>query len=233
MNMKMIHLLISTMVLFTVKGQSLIGAWEYVSKDNVRSVVIFSEGYQVIAQYDASSGAFIGTNGGSWSLTNDQMTEVIEFDSQNPDRVGSSVSFQIVQTDTTIQIVGSDNVFKRVDDGSPGELSGSWQISGRKRDGEIRKRDTNRPRKTMKMLSGKRFQWIAYNTKTKEFLGTGGGTYTTSNGKYAESIEFFSRDDTRVGATLEFMFSLQEGDWHHSGLSSKGSPIYEMWSIRK
>ena len=82
----------------------------------------------------------------------------------------------------------------------------------------------------MKILSGTRFQWIAYNTETKEFLGTGGGTYTTDNGKYTENIEFFSRDDSRVGASLEFDYEVKDGKWHHKGESSKGDPIYEIWS---
>ena len=84
----------------------------------------------------------------------------------------------------------------------------------------------------MKILSGTRFQWIAYNVETKQFMGTGGGTYTTVDGKYTENIEFFSRDDNRVGASLEFNYKLKEGKWHHSGKSSKGDPMYEVWSRR-
>jgi hypothetical protein len=85
----------------------------------------------------------------------------------------------------------------------------------------------------MKILSGTRFQWIAYNTETKEFKGTGGGTYTTHDGEYTENIKFFSRDDTRVGASLKFNYELVDGHWHHSGLSSKGQPIHEIWSVRE
>ena len=64
-------------------------------------------------------------------------------------------------------------------------------------------------------------------------MGTGGGTYTTVDGKYTENIEFFSRDDSKVNRSLEFTFELIDGAWHHSGLSSKGQPIYEIWSVRK
>ena len=85
----------------------------------------------------------------------------------------------------------------------------------------------------MKILSGSRFQWIAYNTETKEFMGTGGGTYTTTNGEYTENIEFFSRDVSRVGASLSFDYRLVDGKWNHSGLSSKGDPIHEIWSVRE
>jgi hypothetical protein len=99
-------------------------------------------------------------------------------------------------------------------------------------DGTIQKR-TQGARKTMKILSGTRFQWIAYNNETKEFSGTGGGTYTTINGKYTESIEFFSRDNSRVGSKLEFDFSFIDEDWRHRGKSSKGDLIDEIWSKRE
>jgi hypothetical protein len=50
------------------------------------------------------------------------------------------------------------------------------------------------------------------------------------NGKYTENILFFSRDNSRVGAQLTFDGKIEDGNWHHSGLSSKGDPIYEIWS---
>ena len=57
----------------------------------------------------------------------------------------------------TVQIVGRNEVFKRIDDGTPGQLQGAWLMSGRVKNGELQNRDTNRPRKTMKILSGTRF----------------------------------------------------------------------------
>ena len=106
-------------------------------------------------------------------------------------------------------------------------------MSGRIRNGETQSRDITRPRKTMKILSGTRFQWIAYNTETKQFMGTGGWSYITVDGKYTENIEFFSRDDSRVGASLEFDFSFVDDNWHHQGFSSKGDPMHEIWSVRQ
>jgi hypothetical protein len=85
----------------------------------------------------------------------------------------------------------------------------------------------------MKILTGDRIQWIAYNTETKKFFGTGGGNYTAENGKYTENIGFFSRDNSRVGMSLQFDFEVKDGDWHHSGNNSRGEPMYEVWSRRK
>lgn len=232
-----IGLLTGLVLTLTGTTQDIIGAWEATSTtengDKYRIVVIFADGYQASTTYDAVTGKFIKTNGGAWKLDGNAMTEVIEFDTENPERVGTEVSFEVDIADDAIQIVGSDLKFKRIDDGTPGKLQGAWLMSGRVRDGETQLRDTNRPRKTMKILSGTRFQWIAYNTETKEFMGTGGGTYTTSDNEYTENIEFFSRDDSKAGLSLKFNYELIDGDWHHSGFSSNGDPMHEIWSSRE
>lgn len=235
--MKKLFLFAVALISFQINSQSVIGGWEtsYTNDagETIRTVVIFSDGYQVATNFNAKTGAFVDTNGGTWSLDGNTMTETVEFDTRNPDNVGSTVSFEVKIMENEITIVGHEMALKRIDDGSPGDLQGAWLMSGRKRNGEIQTRDTNRPRKTMKILSGTRFQWIAYNTETKQFMGTGGGTYTTIDGKYTENIEFFSRDVTRVGASLGFDYELIDGAWHHSGFSSKGAPLYEIWSLRK
>lgn len=234
---KLIVLLICIFLSFGIKAQSLIGAWEgyHTSEkgEKLKSVVIFSDGYQVITTYDSKTGEFKSTNGGTWKLVGNTMTEKIEFDSNNSERVGTEVSFDVYINDSIMGIVGTKKKLKRIDTGTPGKLQGAWLMSGRIRDGKTQLRDTDRPRKTMKILSGTRFQWIAYNTETKQFMGTGGGTYTTNNGAYTENIKFFSRDDSKVGAGLKFNYSLVDGKWHHSGLSSKGDPIHEIWNVRE
>jgi hypothetical protein len=234
---KIIVLLICTFLSVGIKAQSFIGAWEaYHTSENgekLKSVVIFSDGYQVLTTYDSKTGKFISTKGGTWKLEGDIMTEKVEFDTNNSERVGTEVSFEVFINDSIMGIVGSEMNFKRIDTGVPGKLQGAWLMSGRVRDGKTQLRDTDRPRKTMKILSGTRFQWIAYNTETKQFMGTGGGTYSTVNGEYTEEIEFFSRDDSKAGLSLKFNYNLVDGKWHHKGVSSKGGPMHEIWSVRE
>lgn len=222
---------------FSMYSQGLIGAWQSLTINaeghEIENVVIFSEEYQVSTKYQKSNGAFISTNGGSWSLDGNTMTEVVEFNSANPESVGSTPSFEIQLNNDSLQIVGRDEVWRRIDAGAPGDLQGAWLMSGRVRNNETTYRNTDRPRKTMKILSGTRFQWIAYNTETKEFKGTGGGIYTTIDGKYKENIVFFSRDNSKVGMSLEFDYDIENNDWQHRGFSSKGDPMHEIWSRRK
>lgn len=217
-----------------LSAQNFQGAWETSSLNDegkeITHITLFSDNYFSETIHEKKTGKFIGTMGGNFNSQNGELVYTVEFASANPNLVGTthSVPYEFMGEKLTIDT----KVWSRLDDGSPGDLAGAWLISGRKRDGEIVKRDTSGPRKTMKILSGTRFQWIAYNTETKQFMGTGGGTYTTINGKYTENIGFFSRDDSRVGASLQFNYEVKDGDWHHSGLSSKGDPIYEVWSKR-
>lgn len=228
---------ICVLMTLSASSQSFIGAWEgYYDSENgikIKTVVTFAEGYQVMTMYEAKTGKFITTNGGTWKIDGNIMTEKIEFDTSNPEKVGTEVSFEVFISDTEMGIVGQEMKLKRIDKGVPGKLQGAWLMSGRVRDGKTQTRDTTIPRKTMKVLSGTRFQWIAYNTATKQFMGTGGGTYTTIDGKYTENIEFFSRDDAKVGLSLAFDYNLENGDWNHKGFSSKGDALHEIWSIRK
>ncbi|MBF8151511.1 membrane or secreted protein [Winogradskyella sp. F6397] len=233
---KIIGVLICTVMSFGIEAQSVIGAWEnYTTTENgdkLKTVVIFTDGYHVSTTYEATTGKFSHTNGGSWSLKGDVMTKNVEFNSKNSELVGTEPSVKINLTDNELEIVDSGLKFNRIDNGTPGELQGAWLMSGRVRDGKTQTRDTSGPRKTMKILSGTLFQWIAYNTETKQFMATGGGTYTTENGEYTENIEFFSKDDSRVGASLKFNYDLNDGDWNHTGFSSKGDPLNEIWSLR-
>ena len=230
---KLLVLIFFVCSLYT-NAQQILGAWETTIRNNegtnIKTIAIFTEGFYVFTNFKASDGEFISTSGGSWSMENNQLKCLIEFHYLHPKDVGTSFSEDLRVSENTLQF--SHETFTRIDNGRPGALQGAWLMSGRKRNGELQSRDTSRPRKNMKILSGTRFQWIAYNTETKQFMATGGGTYTTIDGKYTENIEFFSRDASRVGMELQFDYNLVDGNWHHSGKSSKGNPIYEIWSQR-
>ena len=120
-------------------SQNPLGAWErYYQDENgaeIRSVVIFSEKFQSIAMFNAKSGEFIYSNGGTWELDGNMMTEVVEFDTANSERVGNVVTFEVTITNDKLSIPESDWHFSRIDDGNTGDLNGAWLMSGRYRNG--------------------------------------------------------------------------------------------------
>ena len=85
-------------------------------------------------------------------------------------------------------------------------------MAGRVTDQGEKRRDLNRSRKTMKILIDGFFQWIAFDTSNFRFFGSGGGSYNTEYGNspekggYTEKIQFFSRDNNKVGLILPFEY---------------------------
>lgn len=210
------------------------GAWQSGPEEN-RAVMIVAGKFFSVALYNLKDKTYTGTYGGTWRIEKNQFVEVQEFNTMHPDLIGAEQRTEIkTQKDKlTLKSDKNSQEFTRIDSGKPGELAGAWLFSGRVTDEGNVERRTPGARKTLKILSGSRFQWIAYNNETKEFFGTGGGTYTTVNGKYTEFIDFFSRDNSRVGASLEFDFSLKDEEWHHQGKSSQGKPMHEIWARRE
>jgi hypothetical protein len=215
-----------------LKTSDLVGAWQTGSDELMTKIV--SEQNFAVGTYNAKEKKFISTTGGRWSIKGNTLTETIEFHSSNPELVGKEIttSLEMRNGKLVTKVDSKKEEWSKLDSGTPGQLAGAWLITGRMNEGQFNKIIPG-ARRTMKILSGTRFQWIAYNTETKEFFGTGGGTYTTENGKYTENIDFFSRDNSRVGASLQFDFSIEDGSWHHKGLSSKGDPINEVWTKRE
>jgi hypothetical protein len=196
-----------------------------IDNEEVTTRVILDSEYLVLSKFESESGNFISTLGGYYkpgeflNLNDDVYDVNLEFNS-NYDQ--DSIKFlRIVKTSKWKNISKSNDILK-----------GKWVMSGRYNNGEFRTRNTDLPRKTLKILIDGFFQWIAFNIETFKFSGSGGGEYETIDGKYIENIQYFSRDDSRVGAELDFNYEIKNEDWFHTGLSSKGSPINEVWSIR-
>ena len=188
------------------------------NEEDISRVILDNE-YIVISKFKSDSGNFISTLGGYYQL-NEGVYEInLEFNSNYEQ--DSIESLSIAKTSKWKNISKENNT-----------LNGKWVMSGRYNNGEFRTRNTALPRKTMKVLIDGFFQWIAFNTETFKFSGSGGGEYETLDGKYIEIIQYFSRDDSRVGAELDFNYEIKNKDWYHAGLCSKGKPINEVWSIR-
>lgn len=205
------------------------GAWEWVNGSE-RSTLTFMDNYVVFTSYDKENRKFHYTWGGTYRLENGKLIAALQFHTREKDWVGTSKewSIRISGDRMELPLEQTGQQWVKMDAGDA-PLAGVWRISGR-RQGEKMGEIPLQARRTLKILSGTRFQWAAINIETGEFFGTGGGKYTFRDGKYSEQIDFFSRDSSRVGATLSFDGKLENGEWHHSGLSSKGDPIYEVWS---
>jgi hypothetical protein len=235
----LLPLLFLTGVLF---AQNIEGAWRMTHQNgqpvtDKEYIKIYQDGYFAFGAKEMGSNKFVGAGGGEFILDGNKYQETLDFFTLIPEEVGSTTVYNLDMAEGKFVISADINgntlveIWEKISD-KKDALTGNWVFTGRKAEGEM-KRSSPGDRRTVKILGGGRFQWIAFNSATKEFMGTGGGTYTAIDGKYEETIEFFSRDDSRVGAKLGFDFKVIDGEWHHSGLSSTGNPIYEIWSKYK
>ena len=212
---------------------ALTGAW-HLNYGTIEHVWTFIDGYSVKTAYDKVNRKFIYTWGGPYQMNGNDLLIRTEFNTANADSVGRTIRIIFTMNNNKLQLRPNRNAaveseWLRLDNGT-GALAGNWRIGARLEDGKlVESPAATGPRKTLKLLSGTRFQWFAINPEVKGFYGTGGGTYTFQNGKYTEHIEFFSRDSTRVGASLTFDGKVENDAWSHSGLNSRGEPLNEVW----
>lgn len=223
--MKYFILSILLMIVITpsIMAQDISGA--YITEDNSNQhLILITDGY--ITHTTFTNDTYISTQGGTYTIDDDKLMVKFEFDDKSTENIGQTHQFSLTTNNNGLII---DGINFTKEPSKPQELDGLWRITGRKVSNEmntIPKGD----RKTIKILVDGYFQWIAINPAEKGFYGTGGGKYDFSNGNYQENILFFSRDDSRIGASLKFKGKLENQQWHHSGKSSKGDPIYEIWS---
>ena len=198
--------------------------YEFDSETNTHRI-IKDKNYIIETVFNSSTGEFEFTRGGFYSGKKDLNVD-FEF---NSNFTNDSIK-KILYTNT--------KKWKKVSL-SKQKLQGKWLMAGRVTDKGEKRRDLNRSRKTMKFLMDGFFQWIAFDTSNFRFYGSGGGNYNTEyeknpeKGGYIEKIQFFSRDNNKVGLILPFEYDLRGEDWYHKGLNSKGGALHEIWHFRK
>ncbi|WP_445383330.1 hypothetical protein [Robiginitalea sp. IMCC43444] len=195
-------------------------------------LLLVSEDYLIHSIYDSEPARFISTMGGFYEILEDSLKVALEFNSDFSETGKREYLTTLGYTDGKLILNGNDNRPYQKEPGLEQTLDGTWLFGTRGPDTGQERRGDSGPRKTLKFLKDGYFQWIAYNTETMDFRGTGGGRYAADNGKYTEVIQFFSRDDSRVGAELDFNFERKGSDWHHRGKNSRGEPMYEIWQLR-
>ncbi len=218
----------------SMTAQAQINAGVYISDiENVRHELKLSDSYFIHTIYEKSPARFIKATGGFYSVEDTVMNVKLEFNSNYEGDALKELSIPFSnENDQLVLGMTPRLTFNRIENQEQ-SLDGQWLFGTRGPDtGQERRGDEN-PRKTLKFLMDGRFQWIAYHVETFKFSGTGGGSYTAKDGVYTENIEYFSRDNNRVGASLNFNYEIKGNDWHHTGKNSKGEPMYEIWARRE
>lgn len=205
----------------------------HANADNVHHELKIDGNYLIHSVYEESPAKFIKTLGGFYTVENNNLKVKLEFNSNYEEDGIAELTLPYSQEKEKLILKNGQTLSFTLSKEAQQDLNGSWLFATRGPDNGQERRGEENPRKTLKYLQGNRFQWIAYNTGTMKFFGTGGGSFSSKDGIYTENIEYFSRDNSRVGASLKFNYEIKGKDWHHKGKNSKGEPMYEIWSKRK
>lgn len=205
-------------------------------KKSVHQVKL-NDDYFIYNEYEIAPNNFIKTLGGFFqienSASNSLLVVLLEFNSNYEKDGVRKLSIPFSMEGENLKMNWFQKLTLTPNYPSIQDLDGAWLFATRGPDTRQERRGEENTRKTLKLLMDNTFQWIAYDTESFRFSGTGGGFYSAENGNYKERIEFFSKDNSRVGAQLEFNYELKGDDWHHTGKNSKGEPMYEIWSRRE
>jgi|GEM_PF-927745 len=255
--MKKIVFVLSILLFYSYSyGNNLNGAWklEEVNGEKVEEHVIqlFSDQFYTFSEYDQDTGDFIRAGGGTYLIENFRIQMFIEIDSEDPSLSNTSRVFRFLHLEedkiklTSMKDSSKFEIWKRIDTANHKEMAKCWRIHKKQDEGDEDWRVIEyAPRKTIKMLTDKYYQVLAFNKQTGEFVGSSGGTWTKteskyfvgSNGgsntkdtaKYMENIEFFSKNPNNVGRTLKFDLKISDGLWNHTGRQTDGKALLEIW----
>ena len=231
---KLKSILFSILLTISLSAFAQISSGIYISDvDHVRHELKVSATYLIHSVYEKSPAKFIKTLGGFYTTADNMLQIKMEFNSNFQKDSLRILDIPMQIEDGNLVLGRESKIIFELQESNSQDLEGQWLFATRGPDkGQERRGDAN-ARKTLKFLMNGRFQWIAYQTETFKFSGTGGGSYSAQDGAYIENIEYFSRDDSRVGASLKFNYEIKGDDWHHTGKNSKGEPMYEIWGKRK
>lgn len=199
----------------------------------IQHEIKLNDNYFVHSAYTSDPSNFIKTVGGFYTAKNNILKVNLEFNSDYETNGATQLALPYTMKGKNLVLQTADELTFEPSAKIEQDLDGQWLFATRGPDKGQERRGEESSRKTLKFLMDGHFQWIAYDTKTFKFSGTGGGTFTSKNGVYTENIGFFSKDNTRVGASLKFNYEIKGNDWHHTGKNSKGEPMYEIWARRQ
>jgi hypothetical protein len=106
---------------------------------------------------------------------------------------------------------------------SSDRLDGTWEL--------VSGQPLPRGVKDIKILSGRHFIFVAYDTAQGRPLYTGGGTFTLNGTAYSEHLDFASDEiaEGLVGKGQNFTVDVGKDSFTQCGTLSNGKELLEFW----
>jgi hypothetical protein len=103
------------------------------------------------------------------------------------------------------------------------QLDGTWELVS----GQQLPKDTQ----DIKIISGRHFIFVAYDTETGKPLYTGGGTYILNGSSYIEHVDFMSDviSAGMIGKDQPFTIKVNGDTFTQTGTRSNGKGLSQVW----
>ena len=145
-------------------------------------LLLVSDNYIIHTTYDSQPAHFISTMGGFYEIGEDSLRVDLEFNTDY-EKTGEKVH-RVSYGYADGNLIFNENharPYRREPDLDQ-PLDGAWLFATRGPDTGQERRGDNSARKTLKFLNNGYFQWVAYNSETMDFMGSGGGRYAAAWG---------------------------------------------------
>jgi len=237
-----LSLIFAIFLSFNTNAQILNGAWRLLEQNDQpvkhEAIKLYSNSYFTYSEYDKDTGQFIRAKGGRYTLNNLSYKEHLEIDSNDPLYSGTTMEYVVSLSGSEMTVTnlntGDQQKWQKFDDADNYQMAFCWRIHKKKdKANEDWRTITYAPRKTLKLLTNNRYQVLALNSTTGQFVGSSGGTWSSDGDTYVEHIEFFSKDQSNVGKSLKFQRTFEDGLWLHTGKTTKHDLMMEKWQRYK
>jgi len=107
------------------------------------------------------------------------------------------------------------------------QLDGTWEL--------LSGQPLPKGARDIKILSGGRFMFAAYDTQTGKPLYAAGGTYSLDGSSYTEHMDFASEKIAAglIGKDQSFTVKMSGDEFTQTGTLSNGKPLSEVWKRLK
>ena len=104
-----------------------------------------------------------------------------------------------------------------------GKLDGTWEL--------VSGQQLPKATRDIKMISGRHFMFVAYDTEQGKPLYTGGGTFILNGTSYTEHVDFMSDQIAAgmIGKDQPFIVKVDADKFTQTGVLSNGKSLSEIW----
>jgi hypothetical protein len=185
------------------------------------------------AFFETKSKQFVGAGGGIYNLIGDQFLFTPQYFSMDTSKVGKLYAFDSKVEGSKWQLDGASSleIAEKTGTAKAGtpvvktKVEGVWKMFSAtySKENKTYLQDSS-SYVAVKTIFGNRFSYSYFDSKKKELIRTGGGTFTINGNKFIETLDYAFPESKQVGKPVTYTLDLEGKRWTY-----KNSDYTEVW----